>query len=578
LQLVRRFRVFALLCSLAVLLCELVSRPYTSMGMGDDGPYILMAKTLATTGHIVYNGWASPMLTAQLYLGAVFIKLFGFSFTAVRMSTLLVAVVLAFLLQRTFVRTGLTELNAFLGALTLVLSPLYLLLSVSFMSDITGVFAIVICLYGCLRALQSTNDRSALLWLFFAVTTNVFFGTSRQIAWLGTLVMVPCTLWQLRTRRRVFFTGIAITFSGVFVIFACLQWLKHQRYSIPLPLFIPNFPVSHAFGQLALLFLDCPFLILPIVAAFLPEMRKSRPLVLAILSTLLLGFLFLASFPSHFRGYFQPLLAPIGGIGNWLNVYGIINVFILPKGPPIFLSPAVQVAFMFFSIGGLFGVVVSLLRLRQLHRPAQPNASNTWTQLALLVSPLCAAYCLLLFLTAGTAFLLYDRYALAMLAMFLPCLIRFYQERIDRPLSFTAPLLIAIMAIYGIILTHNTFALDRARVALAEELHANGVADTSLDGSWEANLDVELRHADHINNPILKTAANGYILVPPPPPGPCQTSWYDKTPHIHAIYGVSFDPDACYGPAPFAPVHYSRWPHFTPGTLYVVRYTPAVKP
>ena len=38
------------------------------------------------------------MLLWQLYLGAAFIKLFGFSFTIVRMTTLLVAVVLAFFL------------------------------------------------------------------------------------------------------------------------------------------------------------------------------------------------------------------------------------------------------------------------------------------------------------------------------------------------------------------------------------------------------------------------------------------------------------------------------------------------
>jgi hypothetical protein len=54
--------------------------------------------------------------------------------------------------------------------------------------------------------------------------------------------------------------------------------------------------------------------------------------------------------------------------------------------------------------------------------------------------------------------------------------------------------------------------------------------------------------------------------------------WYDKTPHIHPLYGVAFDPAACYGPAPFAPIHYSRWPYRTPGTLFVVRYTPAAKP
>ena len=53
--------------------------------------------------------------------------------------------------------------------------------------------------------------------------------------------------------------------------------------------------------------------------------------------------------------------------------------------------------------------------------------------------------------------------------------------------------------------------------------------------------------------------------------------WYDYTPHIHAIYGVSFDPNACYGPPLFAPVQYSRWPHRTPGSLYVVRYLPSAR-
>jgi hypothetical protein len=54
--------------------------------------------------------------------------------------------------------------------------------------------------------------------------------------------------------------------------------------------------------------------------------------------------------------------------------------------------------------------------------------------------------------------------------------------------------------------------------------------------------------------------------------------WHGKTPHIHPVYGVSFDSNACYGPAPFAPVHYSRWLARNPGTLYVVRYTPPSKP
>jgi 4-amino-4-deoxy-L-arabinose transferase-like glycosyltransferase len=152
---------------MALLLCELISRPYANMGACDDAPYILMAQRLANTGHIVYDGWVSPMLGWQLYLGSAFIKLFGFSFTAVRMSTLLVSMAVAFVLERIFVRCGITERNAVLGTLALVLSPLYLMLSVTYMTDIFGLFAIVLCLYGCLRALESSKDGATIVWLCF---------------------------------------------------------------------------------------------------------------------------------------------------------------------------------------------------------------------------------------------------------------------------------------------------------------------------------------------------------------------------------------------------------------------------
>ena len=72
-QFVRRLRLPAVFCALSVLLCELITRPYVTIGIADDGPYILMAQKLAATGHVLYNGWGAPMLTWQLYLAAAFI-------------------------------------------------------------------------------------------------------------------------------------------------------------------------------------------------------------------------------------------------------------------------------------------------------------------------------------------------------------------------------------------------------------------------------------------------------------------------------------------------------------------------
>jgi Dolichyl-phosphate-mannose-protein mannosyltransferase len=393
-QLIRRLHLQALFCAVAVLVCALISRPFTTMGICDDGPYILMAQTLATTGHIVYNGWAAAMIVLQLYLGAAFIKLFGFSFTTVRMSTLLIAAITAFVLQRTMVRANISERNATIGTLALVLSPLYLVLSVTFMSDITGLFAIVLCLYGCLRALQSSTDRSSIAWLCFAVATNALCGTSRQIAWLGVLVMVPSTLWLLRSRSRVFIVGIATTLAGTLFILACMHWLKHQPYIVQVPLFASGFPVKTALEQLCCVFLEIPFLLLPIAALFLPQIRKSSPKLIAVIAPLLLVYL-VEAFRNHSHGIF--ILEP--AVGDWVTKFGSYgNPVFTGAMPPIFLPVPAQLLLTIVSLGGLTGLMVSLLSSHQMQSVVDSTDTTvSWKQLAILFAPFTLAYILLLF-------------------------------------------------------------------------------------------------------------------------------------------------------------------------------------
>jgi hypothetical protein len=576
LQLIRRFRIPALFCALAVLLCELISRPYANMGVCDDWPYILMAQHLAATGHVVYNAWAAPMLGWQLYLAAALIKLFGFSFTTVRVSTLLISMALAFLLQRTLVRANLSEFNSTLGTLALVLSPLYLMLSVIFMTDIPGLFALILCLYGCLRALQAPTSRATILWLCFAVATNALFGTARQIAWLGILVMVPSALWLLRASRRVLLSGAAVNLAGALFVFACVHWLKHQPYTIPEHLLLKSYPVGLILSQFIHTFLDIPFLLLPIAALFLPQIRKSRPAILALFAVLSVGYILLAIHQSHVHP--NALLEPTEG--DFVNPGGTFPFF-LQGEPPVFLHTSLRIVLTILSLGGLLGLIASLLRLRDTPPQSTTETGITWKQLGILLGPYSLAYAFLLIPSATIASLV-DRYTFGLLVVALLCLLRYYQERIqdqNQPhLPLVSLFLLLFVVVYGIAYTHNLFALERARVDLAAELRAHGVPDISVDNGWEYNLGVELQHARYINISSIEVPANAYVPQPPLPPGTCPTYWYDRFPHIHARYGISFDPNACYGPAPFAPVHYTRWLASSPGTLYVVKYTPRSKP
>jgi hypothetical protein len=561
-QLVRKLRLPAVFCALAVLACELVSRPYTTMGVCDDMSYILIARKVAETGKIFYNGPTTPFLGWQLYLGALFMKLFGYSLTTVRMSTLLVSMMLAFVLQRLLVRASISERNATIGALALVLSPLYLVLSVTFMSDIQGLFAIVLCLYGCLRAVQAGSSRAAIGWICFAVAADGICGTSRQIAWLGILVMVPSAVWLLRSRRNVFVVAAGVNVAGALFVYGCLQWFKRQPYNVPEHLFSDSFNVGHAASQLGHIFLDAPFLLLPIVAMFLPGIRKNRQWVLTVGAVLGAAYLFLATYPSHVRGSFP--LDPTGG--DWVGVHGVYEFMILNGNPPIFLSRAVQAVFTIVSVGGVLGLV-SMLTRREVVR--ESSAGISWRQLGVLLGPFAVVYGLLLIPRAGD-FHLTERYLFALLVVGLLWMVRYYQDAIQPKLPWVCVALVAVMAIYGVVNTHNTFAVDRGRVVLANELLAAGVPDTVVDNGWEYNQGVELAHARFINDYRMVNPKGMYKPAPPLPVGTCEVNGLDLTPHIQPRYGISFDPNACYGRAPFAPVQYSRWLASGPGTLYVV--------
>ncbi len=264
-------------------------------------------------------------------------------------------------------------------------------------------------------------------------------------------------------------------------------------------------------------------------------------------------------------------------MNDWINVHGVFEFVFIKGTPPLFLPVWVRVLFTVAALGGLLGLVALLLFPRSQSRSADSRTGISWHQLLILTIPFAVANLLLLIPRAATTGIT-ERYLLSLLVVALPCLVRLYQDRVSTRLPFVTIPLIAAMALLSITLTHNLFSFYRARVALVDELSAAGIPPTSVDNGWEYNTAVELQHAPYINNFRMAVPAHAYVPTPPPSADQCPMSDYDEFPHIHPVYGISFTPHACYGLAPFAPVHYSRWPYRTPGTLYVVRYLPPVHP
>jgi len=566
----------ALFCALTPVICYLIVRPYAEIGIDDDWSYIKTAQVLAQTGHIVYNGWATAMLGWQLYFGALFIKLFGFSFTAVRLSTLIEAVATAFLLERTLVRAGINEWNSVLATLAFVLSPLYLPLAVTFMTDVSGVLCIVLCLYMCLRALEAKSRRSAILWICLAALVNAVGGTARQIVWLGVLVMVPSTLWLLRRDRHVLLTGSVACIAGIGFVFAAMHWFARQPYSDPSSL-IPDkidwkgivSMSMHGCGQLSRS-------MLPVLLMFIGCLPKRTRRIASVAAITSFCFVLL-EIPTSIADRLPHFLAQF--LVHPILFHAELHSSAVRDASLDIARDGLRLLSATATVIGFLSLLFCLLGFARDHSvPHQKNRAISWRQLGIVLSPFSVAYVILLAVFAAGNFFIV-RYVLPLLAICLLVTTRYYQERVKANLPMACVALIVLAGSLAVAATHDEFALRRGSVAAIDELRSSEVPATSIWGPWEYDGWTEVEKIGYVNDRRIRTPQGLY--TPPPEltiPPHCDDKqrgvpfWFSEwTPAIKPIYMISNDPTECGGPAGFSPVTYHTWLPPLNRSIYIVK-------
>ena len=571
-----RYRTYAFICAFLLLACVLISRPVAEVGINDDFSYIRSAKLMAETGHIRYVGWASAMLGWMLPLGAVFIKLFGFSFTVVRAANTFVAVLTAFLIQRCLVRSGLNERNGTIVTLMLVLSPLYLPLAATFLTDIPGMAITLLCFYGCLRALQAASDRRAFAWIAFACITNALGGTARQTAWLGVMVMVPSAFWLLR-KRRLPWVGCGILWVGsLLFIYASLRWFVHQPYSLQESLvggYVDRDLAYALVEHVTRAILETCFLLLPLLIAFLPHVsfRDSRARRWMTMSSAGVAVFALWLVFTH---NFVAWLAPF--VGNTFTDKGIFD---LPEVGvrQVMLQPWLRAFLTLLTLWSAIATVAYLLSSRgeQSKSPArqQDRPVSNWRNLAILLGPYAVVYIALLLHRAVFDYI-FDRYLLTLLFIVALFLARTYQEHLAPNLPASSVALIVLVALFSVAANHDLFSMERARITAANELLAAGIAPTRFYGGWEYDGWTQIDHYGFVNSGNINMpqgfSARAPVLLRMTEK-PCHYSWARLFPAVQPEYALSFDDVSCGGPAGLPPVAYRSWLPPYRAKIYIVR-------
>ena len=558
-----------LICAFVVAAFLWATYPLAEVGFIDDWSYAKTAQVFAETGHFAYNGFATAMLGWQATWGALFIKLFGFSFTVIRLSMLPIAMATIVLFHAILVRFGVNPRNAVFGTLALGLSPLFMPLAASYMTDVPGLFVILLCLYLCQRAVATCTGKATITWLCLAAATNVVGGTARQIAWLGVLVMVPSTGWLLRKRRGVLLTSLLLWVASMATIVACMWWLARQPYSVQESLLkgvVFNFRILiflgfHLFLQLLGCFFYLSMVAYPILIAWLLKLRElSRAAILRI-AWITLGW-----------GLFQ-------WATRWTMpwLYSVINSeFAAGKTGELFSLQQISLPLWAREAVALL-VIATVLVLVEHHKVWSRVGNKTvpelwraikdkkdqlasWQDVFWLLGPFTLSYFAMLLPRAYHA-AIWDRYLLPIMAIAIIGLLKTYQQFVAPTLPTLSVVILALFSLLAIGGTHDWFAWYRARLAAINEIRASGVPRTAIQGGFEYDAWTQIENGGYINDPGLKIPAGAYH---PPTgrqtlPAECQLDFAPYTPAIHPKYTIAFGEMWCLAPSKFPSVGYRTW-------------------
>jgi hypothetical protein len=212
------FLLIALLWSIAVFLVN----PVGEFPLNDDWSWSMTAKRLAE-GHGYQPGsWSEMTLFTHALWGALFCLPSGFSFTALRYSTLALSLVGVFGIYALVRQLQRPRWLAIVCALTLVFNPLYFALSNSYMADVPFTTLVVFSALFFIRHLQKQNGIDLVLATTFALAATL----SRQMGLCVPFAFGVALCLKHRLQRCCLFRAFIPALTCFIALVAYQYWLK----------------------------------------------------------------------------------------------------------------------------------------------------------------------------------------------------------------------------------------------------------------------------------------------------------------------------------------------------------------
>lgn len=445
------------------------TNPAGDFPLNDDWSYGTAVRNLVERGEYRLSNWTSMPLLTQVLWGSLFCLPAGFSFTALRFSTLVLSLAALALLVLVARQSGERRPGLLLlGPLVLMFNPVYLALSQTFMTDVPFMAFTL----GSLCLLILGVDRKSTTTLLVGMLLALLATLLRQT---GFLIPVAFGIGYLSSRRPT--AGrVALAAGFVAVVGAALllygRWLATtgrlptaydvQTTQVLAAVSSGIVPTARQFAHsLLITFTYLGLFTLPIGLFFLSGASKKRLVLLLVISAALLAL---------------TRVLRIGFVGNILSDRGVGPFTLAPASFAAFTGSAVSKA-----VFGLLALVGGTLLLEMLRRFVR-NTRQSWT------TTLCLSFAALYFVS--TVFLQQlDRYMLLYLPLLAaPAALELRQEPKSRHVTVTGLVVLILYAVFSVTAVHDYLAWNRVRWQALHHLTAElSVTADHIDGGFEFN-------------------------------------------------------------------------------------------
>jgi 4-amino-4-deoxy-L-arabinose transferase-like glycosyltransferase len=474
--------------------------------LNDDWAYAYSARHLLRTGELRILDWAAPSLLTHALWGAGLLRLLGDSYVVLRCGTLawaLVALLCVYSLARS---AALEPRVAVVAPLALGLSPWFVNLAFTYMTDVPWLALMLAALVAFVHALHprsAERPRPAFLLLCGALVGAA--ALTRQLAIIVTPAFAMAlgldaarrhgARWRWPAARGCLLFGGPV--AALFVPYQIWYTRIHgatlaNRDTFGRILEVrPLHLINHSLSTLNYAGLWLFPLALALVyrrRLFEVTTRRQAGLVLAVFAS------FALAVPLGANGGPGRMLRPASTLHPLMPYLG--NVFYLVGlGPPtmsgvywgqaplphsgIWLGVLLTMASTLGGVAGA-GLFVTVVRRIRHSSPAEQD-SRPWMLRALLAA-FAGVYLLWLI---GTSTFIFDRYLLPLL----PVVVLLGLDAAPREVACSRVVVacLAVSGLFSMALTREYLAWNDARDRAVRALHARGVPPADIDGGFEQN-------------------------------------------------------------------------------------------